>query len=253
VKPWRKGRLRPASRRSGQLCPGDARPWRIKAFLDYDGHAAINPTSLSAQRLEGPPIEILWAVLNSPIGNAMPIVTPCRSIYDGLIAKRPSAATMGRSCPGHVVEAVRAYLQVVSHPTLGASGGQRDKRHAEDIVEWNATVMRAYDLPGPAGTSRARSVSTAEVKKEERRQKESAASSATTTHPEIHLLLAALHDHLRKGSSAQRQMRTASLQAWRVGVCTRLLSAAGKRRGVGRGGLPPRYHIVGLLVRPIEA
>jgi len=96
VKPWRKGRATGEPQVLVNYVRRCAAPGAFKAFLDYDGHAAINTYLTVRPKAGGPPIEFLWAVLNSPSAMPMPYChTMQKHIYDGLIAKLATAATWG--------------------------------------------------------------------------------------------------------------------------------------------------------------
>jgi hypothetical protein len=122
-------------------------PWRIKAFLDYEGHAAINTYITVRPRPGGAPIEFLWAVLNSPLSNAYVYChTMQKHIYDSLLGRLP--------LPLHwedyvrpVVDAARAYLEVVKPHAPSMLRADSEAEACEALVAMDAAVMRAYDLP----------------------------------------------------------------------------------------------------------
>jgi len=171
VKPWRKGRATGEPQVLVNYVRAMRGPWRIKAFLDYDGHAAINTYLTVRPKAGGPPIEFLWAVLNSPIGNAYAYChTMQKHIYDGLIAKLPLPLQWGAHVRP-VVEAVRAYLQVVRPSDPLVLRADNETAACEALVAMDATVMRAYDLPVRLERAVLDLFRLPEVKKEERRRK----------------------------------------------------------------------------------
>ncbi len=147
VRPWRKGFATDQPQVLVNYVRAMRGPWRIKAFLDYDGHAVINTYLTIRPKPGGPPIEFVWAVLNSPFGNAYAYShTMQKHIYDGLIAKLP--------LPMHwedhvrpVVDAVREYLQAVKPPEPLAFQAENKAAACEALLAMDAVVMRAYDLP----------------------------------------------------------------------------------------------------------
>lgn len=147
VKPWRSGDATGKPQVLVNYVRAMRGPWRIKAFLDKSGHAAINTYLTVRPKSGGPPVEFLWAVLNSPISNAYAYCnTMQKHIYDGLIAALP----LPMRWEGHVrsvVEAANAYLQVVNPSEASALMPDNDRVAREALLAMDAAVMRAYDLP----------------------------------------------------------------------------------------------------------
>jgi len=171
VKPWRKG----FSTGKPQVLVNYVRamrgPWRVKAFLDYDGHAVINTYLTVRPQAEGPPIEFLWAVLNSPIANAYAYChTMQKHIYDGLIAKLPLPLRWEVHVRP-VVEAARAYLQLVKPSESLVLRADNETATCEALLAMDAAVMRAYDLPLRLERAVLDLFHLPEVKKKERRRK----------------------------------------------------------------------------------
>jgi hypothetical protein len=147
VKPWRQGTATGKPQVLVNYVRAMRGPWRIKAFLDEEGHAAINTYVTVRPKPGGPPIEFIWAVLNSPIGNAYAYChTMQKHNYDGLIARLPLPLHW-ESHVRPVTEAARAYLQVVkpSDPLVLRAGNETEARAA--LLAMDAAVMHAYGLP----------------------------------------------------------------------------------------------------------
>jgi N-6 DNA methylase len=146
VKPWRSGQATGKPQVLVNYVRAMRGPWRIKAFLDYAGHAAINTYLTVRPKPGGPPIEFLWAVLNSPIANANVYChTMQKHNYDGLISKLP----LPISWEDHVrpvEEAARAYLQVVKPSEAFALRADNEGEACEALLAMDAAVMRAYGL-----------------------------------------------------------------------------------------------------------
>jgi hypothetical protein len=147
VKPWRSGQATGKPQVLVNYVRAMRGPWRIKAFLDYAGHAAINTYLTVRPKPGGPSIEFLWAVLNSPMGNAYAYChTMQKHIYDGLIAKLP-LPTHWEDHVRSVEEAAHAYLQVVKPFEMLALRADNEAAACEALLAMDAAVMRAYDLP----------------------------------------------------------------------------------------------------------
>src|SRR5262249_20069361 len=122
-------------------------PWRLKAFLDSDGCAAINTYNVVRPKPGGPNALFLWALLNSPIANAFVYCTTMQKHnYDSLIGEIP----LPRRWPDHVshiVRAARNYLAKVKHQdTFALQGGEETQVRAL-LLALDAEVVRAYGLP----------------------------------------------------------------------------------------------------------
>jgi type I restriction-modification system DNA methylase subunit len=171
VKPWRSGQATSKPQVLVNYVRAMRGPWRVKAFLDYSGQAAINKYLTVRPKPGGPPIEFLWAVLNSPIGNAY---TYCHTMrkhnYDGLLAKLP--------LPRHwedrvrpVMTAARAYLQAVEPIEDAALRVENEAAACEALLALDAAVLRAYDLPVRLERTLLELFRLPKDKKEERRRK----------------------------------------------------------------------------------
>ena len=147
VKPWRSGFATGEPQVLVNYVRATRGPWRLKAFLDYEGRAVINTYVTVRPKPEGPPIEFLWALLNSPISNAYVYChTMQKHNYDGLIAKLP----LPQRWKDHVrpiIEAARAYLQVVRPSEVLVLRADNETVACEALLAMDAAVMRAYNLP----------------------------------------------------------------------------------------------------------
>jgi hypothetical protein len=122
-------------------------PWRIKAFLDHSGHAAINTYFTVRPKRDGPPIEFFWAILNSPLANAYAYCnTMQKHIYDGLIAALPLPMRW-ETHVRPIVDAATSYLEAVKPPDGFALQADDNTVAREALLSMDAAVMRAYGLP----------------------------------------------------------------------------------------------------------
>lgn len=120
--------------------------WRLKAFLDRDGHAitscflAVRPASHEI------PLELLWALCNSPLPNAyVHSYTMKRHILAGAVRKLPVPRFSPADAEG-IARAVRAYLEAarVVDERPSPEGRRQCRRR---LLEIDAEVLRLYDLP----------------------------------------------------------------------------------------------------------
>lgn len=122
-------------------------PWRLKAFLDREGHAitsrflAFRPTSTDCD------LEYLWALLNSPVANAYVYAHSMkRDVLVGMMRELPIPAAE-RTDIQRVVDAVRAYLEVASRCSIRNLENQTESEARAILLDIDAKILRLYDLP----------------------------------------------------------------------------------------------------------
>jgi len=113
VNPWRNG----AHSGEPQVLVNDSPvmcgPWRIKALLDWGGHAVPNTYTTIRPLRNKPSVAFLWALLNSPLANAYVYCNALkRQIYDALLAAMPLPQRW-EYCVAAVVDAAETYLKLV--------------------------------------------------------------------------------------------------------------------------------------------
>ena len=118
--------------------PAGRGPWRLKALVDRQGHPvtsrfiAIRPTTPSYS------IEVLWALLNSPVANAYAYShLGKRENPVGDIRKIPVPKT---SSLGAVERAAREYLSAASRPIAAT-------KLATLLLRVDSEVLKSYALP----------------------------------------------------------------------------------------------------------
>jgi len=122
-------------------------PWRLKAFLDPVGHAVTSRFVVLRPRQEGTPLELVWALVNSPVANAYAFChLTKRDNTVGVLLKLP-VPRVRRDDADRVVAAVQSYINAAQcdpeHPTLQASpDALRDM-----LLHVDAEVLRLYNLP----------------------------------------------------------------------------------------------------------
>jgi hypothetical protein len=147
AKPWRSGNATGKPQILVNYVRVMRGPWRLKAFLDNEGHATIN-TYMTVRPLPGsPPLEFLWAVLNSPLANAFAYChTLQKHIYDSLIASLPLPSGWKKHVEP-VVQAANGYLSLVREPESFQLAAENNSAVCEALLNMDAAVMRAYGLP----------------------------------------------------------------------------------------------------------
>ena len=147
VAPWRSGNYTGRPQVLVNYVRATRGPWRIKAFLDRRGHAAINTYNTVRPKPGGAPIEFLWAILNSPVGNAYVYCnTMQKHNYDGLIGKLPLPVNW-REQVDPVVSAAKCYLELVVPRDKFELQPDSHSAVSEALLALDAAMLRAYDLP----------------------------------------------------------------------------------------------------------
>jgi hypothetical protein len=147
VRPWRSGNATGKTQILVNYVRVMRGPWRLKAFIDNEGHAAINTYTTVRPLLGSPPLEFLWAVLNSPLANAFAYChTLQKHIYDSLIASLPLPFRWKEHVK-HVVHAANSFLALVREPEAFQLTPENNSAVCEALLNMDAAVMRAYGLP----------------------------------------------------------------------------------------------------------
>lgn len=122
-------------------------PWRLKAFLDKEGHPVTSRFLVLRPRNKRWPLEALWGICNSPFANAYSYAfSSKRDVLAGLMRKMP-IPDIDSIDVTPLVKAVKVYLEAIRN--------LEDDRLASDILtklkmlHWriDAEVLRLYKLP----------------------------------------------------------------------------------------------------------
>ncbi len=127
--------------------PVSREPWRLKAFLDKDGHAVTSRFLVIRPQDQRWPLEALWGICNSPFANAYAYAfSTKRDVLAGLMRNMP-IPDINLADVAPLVKAVRAYLNAVS--ALESGEGSPEALDKLKILHWriDAEVLRLYGLP----------------------------------------------------------------------------------------------------------
>lgn len=122
-------------------------PWRLRAVIDREGHAVTSRFVTVRPKTASMTLEFLWALLNSPIGNAF-------AFRDS--GRRETRVETLREMPVPEVSRrqVAFITDLASELIEGASSHlQRDRRSSESreercqLLALDAEILRLYDLP----------------------------------------------------------------------------------------------------------
>jgi hypothetical protein len=123
-------------------------PWRLKAVLDEGGHAltsrfiAVRPTKPEATTL------YLWAILNSPVANAYAFCRSAgkRDVLVGTMRRMP-VPRLSSAHVAHIEQAAIRYRTIATSPGQLFDAAATPEGIKQALLEMDAAVLRAYDLP----------------------------------------------------------------------------------------------------------
>lgn len=120
--------------------PASRGPWRLKALLDAEGHAVTSRFIPVRSTDDSYPLEILWALLNSPVANGYAFChLGKRDNTVGDIRKIPMPPSTSFS---GVQKAVTQYLEAAADQTKGST--------LKSLLECvDCEVLKLYALPAP--------------------------------------------------------------------------------------------------------
>lgn len=125
-------------------------PWRIKAVIDRDGHAVSGRFLVLRPRSPEIPVELLWALCNSPYANVYAYTHASKRDIDAGVMR---AMPVPRCDPGSIAQvaaAVRAYLDAMAALDGSAQRRPGDEERCRRLLRAvDALVLRLYDLPAP--------------------------------------------------------------------------------------------------------
>ncbi len=129
--------------------PVSRQPWKLKAVLDTEGLALTNRFSTVRPVAAGVTALWLWALLNSPVANAFAYShLGKRDILIGTMRRMP-VPEWSPANAAQIEEAAHRYRELArSHPQgplFNEAATPEAIRHA--LLEMDAAVLRAYDLP----------------------------------------------------------------------------------------------------------
>lgn len=122
-------------------------PWRLKAFLDKEGHSVASRFLVIRPQDNRWPLEALWGICNSPFANAYSYAfSSKRDVLAGLMRKMP-IPDINSVDVIPLVNAVKVYLE--SAHALEDRGFSSDALTKLKVLHWriDAEVISLYGLP----------------------------------------------------------------------------------------------------------
>jgi hypothetical protein len=123
-------------------------PWRLKAFLDPDGHPVSSRFLVVRPKDQFLSLEVLWAICNSPLANAYSYsFSGKRDVLAGLMRNMPVPNLAGLNT-NEVRDAVNAYLRAVRDESTEQQDSPSTLERLREL-HWrvDSEVLRLYALP----------------------------------------------------------------------------------------------------------
>jgi type I restriction-modification system DNA methylase subunit len=122
-------------------------PWRLKAFIDQEGHPVTSRFLVIRPKASVWPLEALWAICNSPFANAFSYAfSGKRDVLAGLMRELPVPNINAKNI-APLLKAVDAYWMAV-HDQQDAIFASTNSDELKTL-QWriDAEALRLYDLP----------------------------------------------------------------------------------------------------------
>ena len=118
-------------------------PWRLKCFVDKEGHS-FTTSFMSIRPFNGWPLEMFWALLNSPFSNAYAYCNSMeRTNQKDMISKLP-VPQIDKGNINTITSLVKKYFELYSDEAFFQNN---QKKAYKLILSIDAEILRLYDLP----------------------------------------------------------------------------------------------------------
>ncbi|MCJ7721855.1 N-6 DNA methylase [Candidatus Bathyarchaeota archaeon] len=122
-------------------------PWRLKALIDYEGHPVSSSFLVVRPQTTEWSIEVLWAILNSPLANAYAYCNGTkRTVLTGMIRALPTP-DMRKEALSNLHHLVKNYFELFFSVDQVLGISIDEKKAKREMLAIDAEVMRLYDLP----------------------------------------------------------------------------------------------------------
>lgn len=123
-------------------------PWRIKAVIDQEGLAVSGRFLVIRPPAGGTPVEVLWALCNSPYANAYAYAQGTKRDIEAGVMRTMPVPSLGIRETEQLVQASRAYLDAAAELDKLALPGHEERQKCSYLLrQVDALVLKLYDLP----------------------------------------------------------------------------------------------------------
>ncbi len=118
-------------------------PWRLRAVIDPEGHAVTSRFITVRPKADGITLEFLWALLNSPIGNAYAFChSDKRQTKVGTLREMPVPGASGRQITS-ITSLARELIECASSCDKSSTDARKEGRL---LLAIDSEILRLYDL-----------------------------------------------------------------------------------------------------------
>ncbi len=122
-------------------------PWRLKALIDREGHAVNSNFAVFRIREKSVPLEAVWAILNSPVGNAYAFChLGKRHNLVGTLLDMP-IPRLSPDSTQNIAWKVRQYLEAAQNKPDELAAPYKAEHLKNLILNIDAEILRLYNLP----------------------------------------------------------------------------------------------------------
>lgn len=122
--------------------------WKLKALLDENGRAITKRIIALSPKAGQLPVNTLWAIMNSPVANAFAYCMLVRDIAPRVLKQMPLPMHLFSHATS-IENAATKYRKLASENKSGPMFGDNINEYEvkQALLEMDAAVMKAYDLP----------------------------------------------------------------------------------------------------------
>lgn len=122
-------------------------PWRLKALIDHEGHPVTSSFLVVRPQIEEWSVEVLWAILNSPLANAYAYCHGTkRTVLTGMLRALP-IPDVEKENSSELGYLVKNYFNLFSSTGNVLQKDINKEEAKRQLLAIDAEVMRLYDLP----------------------------------------------------------------------------------------------------------
>jgi hypothetical protein len=127
--------------------PASRKPWRLKAVIDSEGLAVASRFLVFRPRLPSPSLEVLWAILNSPMANAFAFSVSGKRQTLPKEWKRFPLPHISEERAAAISVAAKEYNDAIKAKARGFFSGPDDEGVRQALMRMDAKVLSVYGLP----------------------------------------------------------------------------------------------------------
>lgn len=122
-------------------------PWRLRAFIDREGHAVTSRFVTVRPRTDCITLEFLWALLNSPIGNAYAFRDAGRRETRVETFRKIPVPEVSSRQVALITDMANELIEVSSSHLQRGKSSSKSRDGIRQLLAIDSEILRLYDLP----------------------------------------------------------------------------------------------------------